>query len=190
MKYNFHKIDIKIQFIHFSKSNVLGGLFKYTSSKQQYRSNQIRVTWNDPEAMYKKAVEIVEDTNNILETGRIVSKDVVAFGCTSRGQAHRFGKWTILTELLETEAVSFSTSINGGFLKPGDVVLIQDADVDNIRYSGRLNSGSTTTSIKIDSAVNLGSTNTNKYLLYIQMVVLILHKKVQLLIVLLIKEEI
>ena len=146
----------------FSKANVIGGLFKYTSSKEQYRSNQIRVTWNDPEAMYKKAVEIVEDTNNILETGRIVSKDVVAFGCTSRGQAHRFGKWTILTELLETEGVSFNTSINAGFLKPGDVVLIQDADVDNIRYSGRLNSGSTTTSIKIDSAVNLGSTNTNK----------------------------
>ena len=147
---------------NFSKSNVIGGLFKYTSSKQQYRSNQIRVTWNDPEAMFKKAVEIVEDTNNILETGRIVSKDVVAFGCTSRGQAHRFGKWTILTEILETEAVSFSTSINAGFLKPGDVVLIQDADVDNIRYSGRIDSGSTTTSIKIDSAVNLGSTNTNK----------------------------
>ena len=146
----------------FSKSNVLGGVFKYTSSKEQYRSNQIRVTWNDPEAMYKKAVEIVEDTNNILETGRIVSKDVVAFGCTSRGQAHRFGKWQVLTEILETEGVSFSTSINGGFLKPGDVVLIQDADVDNIRYSGRLNSGSTTTSIKIDSAVTLGSTNTNK----------------------------
>lgn len=146
----------------FSKGNVIGGLFSYTSSKEQYRSNQIRVTWNDPESMYKQAVEIVEDNNNILKTGRIVSKDVVAFGCTSRGQAHRFGKWHLLTEILETEAITFSTSINAGFLKPGDVVFIQDADVDDIRYSGRVSSSSTTTSINIDSAVDLSSGNTFK----------------------------
>ena len=112
--------------------------------------------------MYKQAVEIVEDNNNILKTGRIVSKDVVAFGCTSRGQAHRFGKWHLLTEILETEAITFSTSINAGFLKPGDVVFVQDADVDDIRYSGRVSSSSTTTSINIDSAVDLSSGNTFK----------------------------
>ena len=65
--------------IDFSKANVIAGKFAYTSTKSQYRSNQVRVTWNDPDSMYKKAVEIVEDTNNILETGKIVSKDVVAF---------------------------------------------------------------------------------------------------------------
>ena len=122
----------------FSKANVIAGKFAYTSTKSQYRSNQVRVTWNDPDAMYKKAVEIVEDTNNILETGKIVSKDIVAFGCTAKGQAHRFGKWTLLSEIMETEGISFETSYNGGFLKPGDVVNVQDADRDHIRFSEEL----------------------------------------------------
>jgi predicted phage tail protein len=145
----------------FSKANV-SSPFKYTSTKQQFRSNQIRVTWNDPEAMFKQQVEIVEDTNNILETGRIIPKDVVAFGCTSKGQAHRFGKWNLLSEIMETEGVGFATSINAGFLKPGDVVLIQDADVDNIRYSGRVSSSSSVNSVNVDSALDLSSGNTFK----------------------------
>ena len=145
----------------FSKANVIGD-FKYTSTKQQFRSNQIRVTWNDPESMFKQQVEVVEDTNNILQTSRIVPKDVVAFGCTSKGQAHRFGKWNLFSEIMETEGISFSTSINAGFLKPGDVVLVQDADVDNVRYSGRISASSTTDDINIDSAVNLSGGNTFK----------------------------
>ena len=145
----------------FSKANVIDK-FKYTSTASEFRSNQVRVTWNDPESMYKKQVEIVEDTNNILETGKIVAKDVLAFGCTSRGQAHRFGKWTLFTEILENEVVSFQTSINAGFLKPGDVVLLQDADRDVISNSGRLSSSSSTTEVNLDRAVNLSSGNTFK----------------------------
>ena len=145
----------------FSKGNVISN-FKYTSTATQFRSNQVQVTWNDPESMYKKQVEIVEDTNNILETGRIVPKKVVAFGCTSRGQAHRFGKWTLFTEILENETVSFSTSINAGFLKPGDVVFVQDADRDIISNSGRLSSSSSTTGINLDRNVDLSSGNTFK----------------------------
>ena len=144
----------------FSKANVIAGKFAYTSTKSQYRSNQVRVTWNDPDAMYKKAVEIVEDTNNILETGKIVSKDIVAFGCTSKGQAHRFGKWTLLSEIMETEGISFETGFNGGFLKPGDVVNVQDADRDHIRFSGRTSSSNSTTVINVDSAINLSGGNT------------------------------
>jgi len=145
----------------FSKGNVTGG-FSYTSPRGEFRSNQIRVTWNDPQSMYKQAVEIVEDTNNILETGKVVSKDVVAFGATSRGQAHRFGKWSLFTEILESEAVAFQSSINAGFLKPGDVILIQDADRDVISNSGRLSSSSSTTGINLDRNVDLSSGNTFK----------------------------
>ena len=145
----------------FSKGNVTGG-FSYTSPRGEFRSNQVRVTWNDPKSMYKQAVEIVEDTNNILETGKVVPKDVVAFGATSRGQAHRFGKWALFTEILESEAVAFQSSINAGFLKPGDVVLVQDADRDVISNSGRLSSSSSTTEINLDRNVNLSSGNTFK----------------------------
>jgi len=145
----------------FSKANTIGG-FAYTSPRGQFRSNQIRVTWNDPDSMYKQAVEIVEDTNNILETGKVVPKTIVAFGATSRGQAHRFGKWSLFTEILEAEAVAFQSSINAGFLKPGNVVLIQDADKDVISNSGRLSSSSSVTGINLDRPINLSSGNTFK----------------------------
>jgi len=77
----------------FNKGNVIGGLFTYQTSRNRFRNNTIRVTWNDPDQFYKKVVEIVEDTDNILETRNIRSKDVVAFGCTSKQQAIRYGKW-------------------------------------------------------------------------------------------------
>jgi len=140
----------------FSKGNVTGG-FSYTSPRGEFRSNQIRVTWNDPESMYKQAVEIVEDTNNILETGKVVPKDVVAFGATSRGQAHRFGKWSLFTEILESEAVAFQSSINAGFLKPGDVILIQDADRDVISNSGRISNFNPESGLTLDETIGDGS---------------------------------
>ena len=132
----------------FTKGNIEGGVFKYQSSAKKFRANQIRVTWNNPDNLYQQDVEIVEDTQNIIETGKIISKDVSATGCTSSGQAHRYGKWFILTEKLEKEVVTFNTSLNAATLRPGDVIEVQDADINEVRYSGRVSStGTRSTSI-------------------------------------------
>ena len=64
----------------------------------------------------------VEDYESIADTGRIIRAEQLAFGCTSRGQAHRLGKWKLLSEQNEKETVSFSTSLNASGLKPGDVI--------------------------------------------------------------------
>lgn len=142
---------------NFTQANVLEGIFTYESVGEKARYNQIKVTWNDPDQLYRQDVIIVDDIDNIIETGKIVSKDVVAFGCTSEAQANRVGRWHLLTSQLETEVVKFQTSINAGFLRPGEIINVQDKHTDDIEFSGRLATGSTNTVLKLDREVDLQS---------------------------------
>ena len=136
----------------FNKSNVVGGNFSYSGTALRNRHNQIRVTWNDPEDSYKQAIEVVEDEADILDSGRIKKKDAIAFGCTSKGQAIRYGKWILYSEGLEQEMVTFATGIQGAALRPGDIIDVQDSDEREVLYSGRVTNAatSTTTQIKVD----------------------------------------
>ena len=77
----------------FNKSNVIGGEFAYSGTAGRFRHNQIAVTWNDPENGYKQAVEVVEDHDEIAKTGKLRRKNITAYGCTSKGQAIRHGKY-------------------------------------------------------------------------------------------------
>ncbi|EJE0670821.1 host specificity protein J, partial [Salmonella enterica] len=61
-----------------------------------------------------------------------------AFGCTSRGQAHRAGLWLIKTELLETQTVDFSVGAEGLRHVPGDVIEVCDEDYAGISLGGRI----------------------------------------------------
>ena len=97
---------------------------------------------------------------------KVVKKDTIAFGCTSAGQAQRLGHWVLKTDTLETELLSFSTSIGGGFLRPGDIINVQDRKLDSIDFGGRLTTGSTTTSIKLDRGVELQTGQSYDCLLY------------------------
>ena len=122
----------------FTNGNVLEGIFNYTYTGQRARINQINVSWSNPAEEYKQTILTVEDTANILEQKRIISKDVVAFGCTSEGQARRVGMWHLLTDTKETEILSFTTGVNASFLRPGDFINVQDHYADNIVSSGRV----------------------------------------------------
>lgn len=151
----------------FTQGNVIDGLFSYESTGQRARVNQVNVTWNDPDQFYKQDVTTVDDIDDIAKSGKIMSKDVVAFGCTSEGQATRVGRWHLLTSQFENEIVKFETSINAGFLRPGDLIKIQDAKADSVEFSGRLSTGSTTTSLNLDRSVVLQAGESyNLYLIY------------------------
>lgn len=141
----------------FSKANVINGEFTYEGTGDRVRTNQIKVTWNDPEDNFRQSTEYVEDYQSIAETGRIVREEQLAFGCTSRGQAHRLGKWKLLSEQNEKETVSFSTGLNGIGLKPGDIINVQDSDRDRSSYSGRVSNTGTrsTTVIPLDRSITL-----------------------------------
>ena len=146
----------------FTKSNIIDGAFSYQSSSLRMRTNQVNVTWNDPKRFYKQYVEAVDDVDNIIDTGRIIPKSIIAMGCTSQGQANRLGRWTLLTEKLEHELVSFKTGVNAAFLKPGDIVYIQDSDDSGVTASGRVSNTGTrnSTTIPLDRTVTLESGDT------------------------------
>jgi len=137
----------------FTNGNVQDGLFEYTFTGQRARTNQVNVTWSNPDELFKQSVLTIDDTANILAQERIVTKDVVAFGCTSEGQAQRLGKWHMITDTQETELVAFSTGINASFIRPGDHINVQDHYVDSIIASGRVSAASSTTSIVLDRDV-------------------------------------
>jgi predicted phage tail protein len=146
---------------NFSKSNVIDGAFGYETTGSKTRANQIVVTWNNPAANYKLENLIVEDRDNIINTGRILSEEAVAFGATTEGQALRYGRWKLWTAVNQTEIVSFKTAINAAFIAPGDIINIQDSDryPGNLKYSGRVSNTGTrnATTIPLDREIELNS---------------------------------
>ena len=144
----------------FTQGNIENGVFEYTYTGQRARINQVNVSYNNPDEFYKQTIVTIDDVGNQVEQERIVSKDVVAFGCTSEGQARRVGKWHLLTDTEETELVSFNTGINASFLRPGDIINVQDHREHSVQFGGRIASGSTTSTIELDREVSLESGET------------------------------
>ena len=147
---------------NFTKGNVIEGAFNYEGTGSKLRSNQVVVTWNNPDNDYVPEALLVEDRQNIVKTGKIQQEEAVAFGATSIGQATRYGRWKLWTAINQSEVVTFATALNAVFLAPGDIINIQDADRYNITYSGRVSNTGTpsTTSIPLDRSIILISGST------------------------------
>ncbi|ELF7115519.1 DUF1983 domain-containing protein [Escherichia coli] len=145
----------------YNRSNVVmpddGAPFRYSFSALKDRHNAVEVNWIDPDNGWETATELVEDTQAIARYGRNVTK-MDAFGCTSRGQAHRAGLWLIKTELLETQTVDFSVGAEGLRHVPGDVIEICDDDYAGISIGGRvLAVNSQTRTLTLDREITLPS---------------------------------
>ncbi|EMX3498433.1 host specificity protein J, partial [Escherichia coli] len=85
-----------------------------------------------------------------------------AFGCTSRGQAHRAGLWVIKTELLETQTVDFTLGSQGLRHTPGDIIEICDNDYAGTLTGGRvLSIDAATRTLTLDREVTLPETGTS-----------------------------
>ncbi|HDD1279943.1 TPA: host specificity protein J [Escherichia coli] len=137
-----------------------GAPFRYSFSALKDRHNAVEVNWIDPDNGWETATELVEDTQAIARYGRNVTK-MDAFGCTSRGQAHRAGLWLIKTELLETQTVDFSVGAEGLRHVPGDVIEICDDDYAGISTGGRvLAVNSQARTLTLDREIMLPSSGT------------------------------
>lgn len=136
----------------FTNANVVDGIFNYVGSSLKARHTVALVTWNDPDDFYRQKVEYVEDADGISRYG-IIQTEVVAVGCTSRGQANRVGKWILFTEQSETEVVAFKTGIEGNVIRPSQVIQVADKDRSGTRIGGRISSA-TTTVITLDQDVS------------------------------------
>lgn len=139
----------------FNNSNVENGVFERAGSNIKTRHNVALVTWNDPTDMYRQKVEYVEDFAAIEKMGYVSESEVVAFGCTSQGQAHRYGEWLLYTEQYESEVMTFTTGAEGAIPMPNDIIQVSDVYHAGERRGGRVLAGSTTSSIKLDSSVVL-----------------------------------
>lgn len=137
----------------FSLSNVTEQGFTYSGSSQKTRSTVAVVKYFDI-AMRDYAYEVVEDQSGIAKYG-VVTKEIEAFACTSRGQAHRLGEWLLYSEKYETEVVSFTASIEAGVLvRPGQIIAIADPVRSGVRRGGRIKAVSGAT-ITLDDASGL-----------------------------------
>ena len=121
----------------YTNANVSKDGFSYTFSAKKARHNAIQVEYADKDNGYEKAIEYVSDDESIRRNGLNVKK-ITAFGCTSRGQAHRTGLWLLQTEKLETKTVSFVVGAEGLMHVPGDIIKVADTYYAGTNVGGRV----------------------------------------------------
>ena len=146
----------------YTNANVDESGFSYTFSARKSRHNAIQVEYADKENSYEKTIEYVSDDEEIRKHGLNVKK-ITAFGCTSRGQAHRTALWLLQTEKLETKTVTFTVGAEGLMHIPGDIIKVADTHYAGTNIGGRVLAinGKTVT---LDREITLSG---NSYLSYI-----------------------
>ena len=146
----------------YTNANVDESGFSYTFSARKSRHNAIQVEYADKENSYEKTIEYVSDDEEIRKHGLNVKK-ITAFGCTSRGQAHRTALWLLQTEKLETKTVTFTVGAEGLMHIPGDIIKVADTHYAGTNIGGRVLAINGTT-VTLDREITLSG---NSYLSYI-----------------------
>ena len=146
----------------YTNANVDESGFSYTFSARKSRHNAIQVEYADKENSYEKAIEYVADDEEIRKNGLNVKK-ITAFGCTSRGQAHRTALWLLQTEKLETKTVAFTVGAEGLMHIPGDIIKVADTHYAGTNIGGRVLAVNGKT-VTLDREITLSG---NSYLSYI-----------------------
>jgi predicted phage tail protein len=142
----------------FNQTNVIDGKFYREGSGRKARHTVVVVKWMDPRDFFETKPEWCEDREGIDRYG-IRKLDVVGFGCTSQGMAHRVGNWILFTEKYESEVITWQTGLDASYVRPGRIVKIVDPNRSTVRYGGRVVSA-TTTAVTIDAPVTLSSAHT------------------------------
>lgn len=133
----------------YTPANVVDGRFQYQGSSRSTRYTVCYVSYNDPDDMYNRKVEAVEDSDGIARYG-IVATSITAFACSSRSQAHRLGLWALLTSQRETRSVTFSVGLDGAIATPGQIIRIADPAIAGKRIGGRLHAVNSATQVVVD----------------------------------------
>ena len=149
-------------------ANVIDGIFNYSGTSQKARASTATIGYQTYAGLGEVEFEYVEDAAAVAKYG-IINRDVKLLGCYSQGQAHRAGKWTLLSEQNLTETITFAVSLDSGIvLRPGMVVSVADPLKAASRRGGRVSSA-TTTAVTIDSTESLSVTVANNATLSVMM---------------------
>ncbi|HCL8127290.1 TPA: phage tail protein [Enterobacter hormaechei] len=137
-----------------TNANVVDGEFKRSSVKRSEKYNAVVVSWTDPDNGWEQVKEYVSD-DEMIAKGNYNETTLEAFGCTSRGQAWRAGKWLLETAKRESSRLSFQMARDAIHFTPGDIVEVMDNDYAGTRLGGRIvsHSGRVITVDAVDSSV-------------------------------------
>ncbi|CAD5598220.1 phage tail tip fiber protein [Escherichia coli] len=135
-----------------TNANVVDGAFTRSSIARAECYNAVIVSWTDPENGWEQSKEYVADDDLIARDG-YNETTLEAFGCTSRGQAHRAGKWLIETAKREPSKFTFKMARDAIHFTPGDIIEILDNNRAGARLGGRIvaNNGKVITVDKVDA---------------------------------------
>lgn len=139
-----------------TNSNVLDGLFVYSTSSAEETYTQVNVTYSNPDSNFLPTT--VSEVASTADRARFKhnSVDLAAYGATSEGQARRAAKWVLDTSLRQTELVNFSVSLENAWFEPNEIFYLMDKDYSQTTQEGRLLSKSGTTLV-LDKAINTGT---------------------------------
>ena len=144
----------------FSNSNVVNGSFSYSGSSLKTRSTRVRIRYNDPDNFFKPNFVIIED-KVLVEKYGIQEKSIVAFGCSSKFQAQRLGRWVLQSEKLHDDTVAFSVGLEGLNVLPGQIFEVSDDMRLGTRLAGRI-VGARAGFVDLDQQAVLPSGTNNK----------------------------
>lgn len=135
-----------------TNANVVDGAFTRSSLARSECYNAVIVSWTDPGNGWEQSKEYVSDDELIARDG-YNETTLEAFGCTSRGQAYRAGKWLIETAKREPSKFTFKMARDAIHFTPGDIIEILDNNRAGARLGGRIvaNNGKVITVDKVDS---------------------------------------
>jgi predicted phage tail protein len=120
-----------------TNANVVDGTFTYSSTKRSDRFNAVVVSWTDPDNGWEQQKEYVSD-DDLIARFDYNETTLEAFGCTSRGQAWRAGKWLLETAKRETKKVQFQMARDAIAFTPGDIIELMDNNYAAARLGGRI----------------------------------------------------
>ncbi|QMR80958.1 host specificity protein J [Enterobacter roggenkampii] len=137
-----------------TNANVVDGEFKRSSVKRSEKYNAVVVSWTDPDNGWEQVKEYVSD-DDMIARGNYNETTLEAFGCTSRGQAWRAGKWFLETAKRESSRLSFQMARDAIHFTPGDIVEVMDNNYAGARLGGRIMShaGNKITVDAVDSSL-------------------------------------
>lgn len=136
----------------YNRSNVIDGRFGYGSTSEKTIYTSSLVSFDDPENHYETAVEAVNDLNLVQRYKTWAQAELSAIGCTSRGEAQRKGKYTMLTNSLN-RVVTFKLGLEGYLPKPGEVIGVADQILAGANLAGRV-STATLNTVTLDRVPN------------------------------------
>ena len=138
----------------FNQTNAME--FSYAGGSDRNRANQIFVKFNNPQKLFSQDAVYTEDRDALKPPAPIVSKDIIGYGITNKGQAIRHGRTLLAREKNNDEVVTFVTGMNATHLKPGDLISLTNSNNDEQRFGGRVSSISGTT-LTLDESFEFGS---------------------------------